>query len=390
MAGALSYTPFDADVLADPFPFYARLRDEAPVYYNERIETYVLSRYEHVVAALRDWPTYSSEGFRRGGRGGTAGGRTMIFSDPPDHTKLRRLVTKGFTARAIADLEPRVREIAETLVTELLEANEQGAADFVAQIATPLPITVIGLLLGIPPERNEDLKRWSDAMIGGTGLRVDDQGASATRREILAFFGEVVAERSREPGDDLISTLVTGPEPLTFRELLKFCTQLLIAGNETTTALIGNWVLALDSHRDELRRLQADPTLVPAAVEEAMRFDSPVQTLDRTTTEAVEVDGVTIPADARVLPLYASANRDPRHYPDADRYVIDRNPKDHVAFGTGIHFCLGAPLARLELRVLADVLFRRVRDFQVSGEVVRTRNPVVRGVLHLPVTITPA
>jgi cytochrome P450 len=317
--------------------------------------------------------------------------RFLIFSDPPDHTKLRRLVNRPFTPSNIAKLEPRARQIAEQLVDEMIAANEEGRADLIHDLGAPLPVTVISWMLGIPPERRHDFKRWSDDMLGGTSPDFDIAGAAQSSMEMFSYFGEVAEQRAKEPGDDLISMLVSGPEALNTGEVLMFCMLLLIAGNETTTNLIGNGALALFAHPDEARRLQADPGLLPLAIEECLRYDAPVQTLGRTATRAVTIEGVTIPAGGTVMPLYGSANRDPRHYgPDAHVLRLDRNPTDHLAFGGGIHYCLGAALARMEARVAGEVLLRRVRSLRPTGPVARVHNPIVRGLRSLPIAFAVA
>ena len=389
----IAYNPYRPEVVEDPYPWYEQLRDDSPVHHVPELGIWVLSRYDDVLAALRDNQTFSSkQGSMSGPMGMASDGpfRFLIFSDPPDHTKLRRLVNRPFTPSAIARLEPRIRELCTRMVDEMFEANEEGTADLILHLGGPLPVTVIAWLLGIPPERGPDFKRWSDAMLGGTSPDFDYSKGAQSSMEMFTYFGEVATARQSDPGDDLISMLVSGPEPLSTSEILMFCMLLLIAGNETTTNLIGNGALALFDHPDECERLRADPSLVPVAIEEALRYDSPVQALGRTTTRAVEIGGVTIPAGASVMPLYGSANRDPRHWgDDADRLRIDRNPTDHVAFGAGIHYCLGAPLARLEARIAAEELLRRTRSMHPNGPIERVHNPIVRGPRSLPITIEP-
>ena len=383
---AVVYNPFDSDFQRDPYPTYERLRDESPCHYDAATGTYVLTRYDDVWTALRDWERFSSASQMRGGMGAAAS-RFLIFSDPPDHTKLRRLVTKPFAPSAIGEWEPRVRAICESLVDGIIE---RGHADLVDDLGIPLPVTVIAEMLGIPADRREDFKRWSDDLIGGTSPDFDPMGAAQSMSEMFSFFATEVEGRRANPGPDLVSSLVTGAEPLSVDELLMFCMLLLVAGNETTTNLVSNMTLALFAHPDAMTALRGDPSLVASAVEEALRYDAPVQALGRTAVVATEFHGVTIPRKARVLPLYGAANRDPRHYPQAERYVVDRNPRDHVAFGSGIHYCLGAALARLEGRVVFETLLRRTGAIEQAGEPERVENMIVRGLRHLPITVSGA
>jgi cytochrome P450 len=268
---------------------------------------------------------------------------------------------------------------------------ERGTFDLTRDLAVPLPVTVIAELLGVEPERREDFKRWSDAFIG-TGSGDDDASYHAHNdrmmEEFSAYFGGMVEARRRERRDDLISALVAAQEDrsvLSTQDILWFCLLLLVAGNETTTNLLGNLVAALIDAPDQWQALRADPTIAPSAIEETLRFDSPIQGFYRTALDDVYIGGVTIPADARVLLLFGAANRDESHYPDASRFDVTRNPVDHLAFGNGIHHCLGAQLARLEGRIVLEELIRRVESVEAAGEGERTGNPTVRGYRRLPV-----
>jgi cytochrome P450 len=319
-----------------------------------------------------------------------ASGRTMdrtavslIGSDPPEHTRLRNIVSRGFTPRRITALEPRIREIALGLVERFAA---RGACDLVTDYAVPLPVMVIAELLGVDPERHADFKRGSDAMIRAAfdPLTEDEAAEVGERlREISDYLDEVTAARQRCPADDLISTLVeveTRDGALSADEVKIFVYTLLAAGNVTTTNLIGNAMLALLVHPAELERVRRDPALVPALVEEALRYDAPVQLLLRTATEDTEIAGVPIPKGALVAPLFASANRDESVFPDPDRFDVTRNPRDHLAFGHGIHFCLGAPLARLEARIAFEVLLARLVDVALDEEEVAwVQSLVMRG-----------
>jgi cytochrome P450 len=384
-APPLTYDPADPDVIADPYPTYSRLRDAEPVHHSEGLGIWVLTRYDDVVAVLRDHERFSSTVLG----GGMGGGRFLIGSDPPDHTTLRRLVNRPFTPSAIAALEPRIRAIAEELVDDLVAANEAGAADLVTQVAVPLPVMVIAEMLGIEPERRDDFKRWSDAVMGGMTLELDGDDRLRSVMEMYQYFAETVEARRARPGTDLISALIQAEEPLTDTELGMFCMLLLIAGNETTTNLIGNATLALFEHPDAARRLRDDPSLVSVMIEEALRYDAPVQGLARCTTADVELHGHVIPAGATVGVLYGAANRDGRKFANPDRFDLERESRDHVGFGSGIHLCLGAPLARLEARVLAETMLARTSGLRPSGPHERVHNMIVRGVRRLPVTFEP-
>ena len=412
MTTATGYRPFDPDTIADPYPQYAWLRDHSPVHHDEESDLWVVSRYDDVVGVLRDPATFSSAlgmGDLLAGRPGLrnrrppefmldlAGLRVLIATDPPDHTTLRRLVGKAFTPREIAALEPRIRTLAEGMVDDIIDAGD--GADLVAQLAYPLPVIVIAELLGIPAERRDDFKRWSDDVVGGLSGTWDESRVQHSGVEMFTYFGELIAERYRRPGGDLISLLAVrgrdGDVALGPMEIVMFCVLLLIAGNETTTNLIGNGAQALFDHPDQARRLRDDPGLIPAAVEEALRYDAPVQALFRGATRDVTIAGVTIPKRGRVMVAFAAADRDPRRYPDPDRFVVDRfaaerNAADHVAFGSGIHLCLGAPLARLEARVVAETLLRRLRRLEPAGAPERVDSFLLRGFTRLPVrAVTP-
>ncbi len=387
------YDPFAPDVLDDPYPSYAWLRAEAPAYHVEEHDVWVLSRYADVVGALRDPATFSSnEGVSFERRPVPM----LIAMDPPDHTRLRRLVARTFTPRAITSWAPRI----DRLVDEILDrAFEAGDVDFVTAVSEPLPVTVIAEMMGVPIERQADFRRWSDATIETTGGVISEENERLIM-ELATFFNELIAERraagDADTRDDLISVLF-GETPegdrLSDGEILAFCVLLLVAGNETTTNLISNAVHELLDRPDQWQAVVDRPELIPSLVEESLRWVSPVQGLYRNTLVDAVVAGSTIPAGAKVLVLYASANRDTDHWPDADRFRADRYPTgmhgaDHLAFGNGIHLCLGSHLARLEATLLAEKLVARLARLERTGDVVRGRNPSIRAVKHLPVTMT--
>ena len=277
----------------------------------------------------------------------------------------------------------------------MIERGADGGADLVRDLTYPLPVTVIAEMLGIPADRREQFKKWSDAAVAAFSLAPDAERFRVAAEEMFEFFVEVVEDRRANPGDDLVSMLVSrgadDEEPLTLDELVGFCILLLIAGNETTTNLLGNWTRTLVDRPDVEAALRADPSQIAASFEEQLRFDGPVQSLFRGVTAPTEVGGVAIDAGTRLMVLFASANRDEAKWgPDAAAFRLDRQPTDHVGFGHGIHLCLGAPLARLEARVTAEVLFERTSAFEPSGEIVGTQSFLLRGCTSIPLTVKPA
>jgi len=372
----IAYEPSDPAFQADPYPVYARMRQEAALHHRvfeeagRRIPVWILPRYADCVSLLRD-PRYSAAKNFGEMIGGTlepehpllrAYFGMMLFRDPPDHTRLRNLVNKAFTPRRVQRLRPRV----EALVDELLDARSaEGRLDLIADLAVPLPLIVIAELLGVPVADRERLKVWSDhaaTLLDGSIRDAHLEVAVPSFLELVEYLKRIVEERRKEPQDDLISALAAAQDAddtLDDYEVLATCALILGAGHETTTNLIGNGVLALLRDRAALERLAREPQLLPSAVEELLRFDSPVQVTSRRPLEDVEIHGVTIPAGTEVNALLGSANRDPAQFPDPDRLVLDRSDNRHLSFGQGAHFCLGAPLARLEGEVALGALLRR-------------------------------
>ncbi|MGZ4802359.1 MAG: cytochrome P450 [Acidimicrobiia bacterium] len=405
------FDPYSYEHHEDPYPTYRRLRDEAPAYLDPDRGFWALSRHDDVRAAIDDWPTFSSTG------GITLERRTrdvepmLIEMDPPRHTELRALVSRAFTPRRVADLEDPIRELARDLAGTFVPGE---SVDVIEAFAGKLPMAVISVMLGVPPEVQEQLREWSDAMLhreeGSSDLT--PAGLDGATR-LYGYFGDVIADRRRHPSDDLVSALVAAEEDaaggrqsdsdrafalqgtgtgrsLSPGEVLGFCFLLLIAGNETTTKLLGNAIFWLDAFPDQRARLLADPSLIPAAVEETLRYDTSTQALARELTRDVEIHGVTLPAGRKGLLLFGSANRDERRWDDPDRFDIARNPAGHLAFGHGIHHCLGAPLARLETRVALEVLLPVLGEYRVDAtDAVRVHSSNVRGFARLPVEAAP-
>jgi cytochrome P450 len=383
------FDPFSYEHHEDPYPTYRRLRDEAPAYLDPDRGFWALSRHEDVRAAIDDWETFSSRG------GITLERRTenvepmLIEMDPPRHTGLRALVSRAFTPKRVADLERPIRELA----VELSAGCVPGArVDVIEDFAAKLPMAVISVMLGVPREDQDELRSWSDAMLHreeGSAELTPAGIEGATR--LYGYFTDVIATRRRTPSDDLVGALVAaqeGDRSLSPAEVLGFCFLLLIAGNETTTKLLGNAIHWLAAFPDQRERVLQAPALVPAAVEETLRYDTSTQALARELTRDVELHGVTLPAGRKGLLLFGSANRDERRWERPDTFDVDRNPAGHLAFGHGIHHCLGAPLARLEARVALEVLLPKIRTYTVDlANAERVHSGNVRGFAKLPIEI---
>lgn len=385
------------EVTENPYPLYAELREKAPVCQVEPGGFWTVSRYDDVVHVLKHPELFSSDTIAA--RMGTQDERlqreplvlsdvNVLMSDPPVHASVRQLIAGAFTPRAIARLEQRVRAIASESIERILAKD---TFDMMDDLAVPLPVTVISEMLGVDPSLRADFKRWSDETVStGMGRLADAEVERILRgrREMRAYFHEMIAERKRQPREDLISDLIRGEVEygeLKPDDVLGMVVLLLVAGNETTTNLIGNGTLALLDHPDALRRLREDPTLIPGFIEEVLRCESPAQFLMRRATRDVTLSGVTIPKDAIILPIIASANRDPAQFVDPDRFDITREQRGNVGFGYGIHFCVGAPLSRLEGRIAFEELLRRLPPFsREPGPVVWRTMFSLRGLQSLP------
>lgn len=388
----LVYDPYDYAIHEDPYPTYKRLRDEAPVYHNAERGFWALSRFHDVLAGLQDWETYSSVGGVALEKGSGQAPPMIIAMDPPRQLKLRRLVSKVFTPRRIAELEPRVRALTLKHLEPLLA---RGEADILAEFAAKLPMDVISTMLGVPDEDQDQLRAWSDALLhreAGQG-EVTSAGQEGARG-IVVYFMRDIAKKRAHPGDDLISALLQAEldgERLADDEVLGFCFLLVIAGNETTTKMLGNAIVQLDRHRDQRDAIVADPSSMAGVVEEILRFDNSTQMLARGVTRDVTLHGRTIPAGARVLMLIGAGNRDERVFPNPDVFDVRRKHDQILHFGNGIHVCLGAALARLEGRVALEEVHRRMPDYVVERDrLVRVHSANVRGYSSVPVRFTPS
>ena len=372
----------------NPFPHYERMRASAPVFHDEESGSWHVFRYDDVQRVLSGHGTFSS---RMGGDNPSETGQlfaaSLITADPPRHRQLRSLVTQAFTPKAVEGLAPRIS----ALTDELLDAvAPKGSADLIDELAYPLPVIVIAELMGIPAEDRDRFKHWSDVIVSQTqtGARTGDH--SSTNREMTEYFLALIEHRRRSPGNDLISNLLVAEiegQKLSVPELLGFCALLLVAGNETTTNLIGNAVLCFTDAPVTMERLRAEPALFPQAIEEVLRYRSPVQSMYRVTAAETALGGCQVPAGAPVVAWIGSANRDERQFQHPDQFDMDRTPNRHLAFGHGIHFCLGAPLARLEARTALQGILQRLPGLALApgAHLERMDSTIVYGVKELPV-----
>ncbi len=360
------FNPWDPQFRADPYPAYRVLVEAPPRLMNFGATIAIAARYVDVAAVLSDHQHFTAvrpPDLPIARRGPFAGAATMLTSDPPVHTRLRRLVSRDFTPRRINDLGPRIRQIAAGLVDGI--AARGGEFDLVSELANPLPVTVIAELLGVPPGNYDEFKLWSDAVVAGAARTQPWEEPPPEFLEAVAklrgYFAEEIEKRRRAPGSDLISALVAAhdDEALNSEELLAFVVLLLLAGNETTTNLIGNGMLALARNPEQLELLRREPELIGGAIEEIIRYDGPVQGTARFTTEPVNLGGAELPVSVPIFLLIGAANRDPAKFPAPEKFDITRDPNEHLGFGTGIHFCLGAPLARLEGAIAINAMLAR-------------------------------
>jgi len=393
--GDVHFNPMDPEFIADPYPTYHRLRAEDPVHHSP-LGFWVLTRYEDVVAALRD-PRLVKEPIAafvaaRFGAAMPAMGLSMLDRDPPDHTRLRGLVNKAFTPRVVEALRPHIQKIVDGLLARVEGA---GTMDLIEEFAYPLPVTVICQMLGVPVEDRERFKQWGLDIARGLDAILLPPDSDVARRSVAArhaladYFRGLIAERRAAPRGDMLSDLIAAEEAgdkLSEDELLATCILLLVAGHETTVNLIGNGTLALLRHPDQLRRLRENPGLIASAVEELLRYDGPVQRTARIPSADVTFDGLTIGKGEMVMPFIGAADRDPAQFPDPDRLDITRTDNRHIAFGWGIHFCLGAPLARVEGQIAIGTLVQRLPKLALATDRPEYRQSLtLRGLTTLPV-----
>jgi cytochrome P450 len=402
----VEFNTFDDEFCADPYPVYARLRETGRVMQNE-LGIWMLPHYEDATALLRH-PNVSADPLKSelfamlfqtflGGEEGPGirlVKNLLLLMDPPDHTRMRALANAAFSRKAVEDWRPEIKRITDELLDALVEKDE---VDLMAEFAYPLPVTVIAELLGVPLEDREQFTAWGRELIEMFSFSLEEFTPERTQRGNSAvvkfndYFEGLSNERRHQPRDDLLTALVEAEsegERLNHEELLATCLILLIAGHETTANLIGNGTVALLRNPEALARLRADPSITSSAIEELLRYDSPVQMTARTTLEPIQIGGVEIPANNRVASMLASSNRDPAHFDRADELVLDRTSAPHVSFGGGIHFCLGAPLARIEARTAIPELLRRVPNLALATDSLDWRKTFpFRGLRSLPVTV---
>jgi cytochrome P450 len=372
--------PRSPEDIPQVYSWFEYMRTHEPVFIAEQAPIWQIFRYEDVQTVLTDYNRFSSEE--------TFGGflaNTLIATDPPDHRKLRNLVNQAFTPRAVARLSDRVVQITQQLLDAV---KPTGTLDIVSDLAFPLPAKIIAELLGVPDEDWDIFRRW--ARFGGN----DGDNSTDFRQEMNKYFLYLLEERRKHPREDLLSSLSKAEidgERLSDQELVSFCFLLLAAGQETTKNLIANAILSLTDHPDSLARLQNEPALMPTAIEEILRYLPPVWFLFRRTKEDVELAGQHIPANQMILAWTASANRDSAQFPEPNQFNIQRDPNRHLAFGHGIHFCVGAPLARLEARVALPMILNQLRDLKrVEGVPIHIHTGIVFVINNLPVTFRPA
>ncbi|MFE0809985.1 cytochrome P450 [Streptomyces sp. NPDC058848] len=399
-----SFDPWDPSFVADPYPGYAELRERGRVHYYEPTDQWLVPHHADVSALLRDRrlgrtythrythedfgrtpPPPEHEPFR------TLNDHGMLDLEPPDHTRIRRLVSKAFTPRTVERLKPYVRSLADELVGRLVEA---GGGDLLTDLAEPLPVAVIAEMLGIPESDRAPLRPWSAEICGMYELNPSEETATRAVRASLEFseyLRALIAARREKPGDDLVSGLIAAHDEdddrLTEQEMVSTCALLLNAGHEATVNATVNGWWALFRNPAQLAALRADHSLVPTAVEELMRYDTPLQLFERWVLDEIEIDGTAIPRGAEVAMLFGSANHDPAVFTAPDRLDLTRRDNPHISFSAGIHYCIGAPLARIELSASVTALLEHAPALRLAAEPERKPNFVIRGLKGLAVEV---
>ncbi|MEU5404106.1 cytochrome P450 [Streptomyces sp. NPDC005963] len=397
------FEPWSPAFVADPYPAYEELRAQGRVHWFEPTRQWLVPHYEDVSALLRDrrlgrtyLHRFTHEEFGRTAPPAehepfhTLNDNGILDLEAPDHTRIRRLITKAFTPRTVARLEPTVQRLAAELVADFVR---DGGGDLLARVAEPLPVAVIAEMLGVPDVDRGLLRPWSADICGMFELNPSAETAERAVRasvEFSAYLRELIAERRKEPGDDLISALIAAHEEgdrLSEQEMISTCVLLLNAGHEATVNTTANGWWTLLRHPEQLALLRADHSLLPTAIEELMRYDTPLQMFERWVLDDIEIDGTVLPRGSELALLFGSANRDPRQFPDPDRLDLARTDNAHITFGAGIHYCLGAPLARIELAASFGELLRQAPTLKLAAEPRWKPGYVIRGVYELPVEL---
>jgi cytochrome P450 len=387
------------EVVADPYPYFAAARAEASVQWHDGLGMWLTFTHAAANTVLRTrtlgriwaprYPDVPMPFFE------LVHVHSLLENEPPTHTRLRRLIAGAFARGYVERLRPKVAELADRLAGQVADAGADGSpVDLIGTYAEPLPVQVIGELLGLPEADWPLLRPWSNAIVKMYEYTISDEqrvAAETAAREFVEYLRELVAQRRRQPGDDFVSSLIAETDTeggrLSEDELVTTCTLLLNAGHEATVNVVGNGVTALLTHRDQLDVVRADPSLVPTAVEELIRYDSPLQLFERTAVEDTPVGDIVVEAGSKIAALLGAANRDPAVFADADRFDVTRADNPHLGFGAGIHFCVGAPLARVELQSSLATLLRRFPDLALAELPQRRPEFVIRGVRTLPVTV---
>jgi cytochrome P450 len=387
------FDPYAYETHEDPYPIYRRLREQAPVYWNDEIGFWAFSRHADVLEGFKNTVRYSNKGgvsLEQDQMGDPSSTTSFLAMDPPRHTKMRGLVSRGFTPRRVAALEPKIRALAVHYISTFLD---QGRCDFIESFAGKLPMDVISEMLGVRQEDRDMLRTWADLVLhreeGVAGVPKEGLEASLN---IVGYFDELVKERKRHHGDDLVSALLDAEidgERLADRDVIAFLFLMIIAGNETTTKLLGNMLYWIERNPRQHDKVRDDPSTIPLWVEETLRYDNSSQALMRTVAEAHEVRGKTLRKGDRVLLLVGSANRDDEVFERPDDFDVERDTTASLSFGRGTHFCLGASLARLEARVSLEEFQKVISDFRVEESgLVRVHSSNVRGFASVPIEFT--
>jgi cytochrome P450 len=390
------FNPFDPEFRANPYPHFPKLLDGPPKQLNLLMPSTLVARYADVIKVLHDHGGFTvrrPETTLRQRINVFDGAPTILTADPPVHTRLRKLVSKAFTPKRVRELEPRIRDITGQLLSAVAESTE---LDAMAALANPLPVIVIAELLGVSAADHAKFKQWSNDLITSFGqdIAAEPSAAGLAAKEALrSYLAEAIKQRRANPADDLISALVAArdeSDALSESELLAFVVLLLLAGNETTTNLIGNGLLALCCFPDQQERLRQNRALIPKAIEEMLRYDPPVQMTVRVPTVATNIGGTEVAAGSLAFILLAAANRDPAQFPRPDSFEIEREPNQHVSFGEGIHFCLGAPLARLEGAIAIESMLEQFPRLQLANPDAKLEyrgSMALRGLRRLPLLV---